>query len=1129
MRMSPKSPLAPPAAALIALLAFLALAPGAQADDFTCTKLLRYPDISSDAVVFVYAGDLWRAPLAGGQAARLTAHEGLELFPKFSPDGKWIAFTGQYDGDEQVYVIPAEGGVPKQLTYYPNPQPSAPRRGYDAQVMGWTADGRQILFRSGRGGNGVDSLTALYTVSIDGGLPEKLPMPSAGAGDIAADGQRVVYSPLFRDFRHWKRYSGGWAQHLLVYDFHSNTYPRVPTTERTDRDPMWVGQEVYFLSDRDGTLNLYRFAGGEVQQCTRHDDWDLRWASSDGRSQIVYEMGGELYRYDTATGQESRIPIHVPHDGLAARPERINAADFIESFELAPGGKRMVFTARGDLFTVPAEKGNTRNLTRTSGVHERGGVWSKDGRRIAMISDSTGEDQIWLADPLGKDPPRQISDSMTSMLHNLTWSPKGNAVSFHDADNRLWILTEPENGAGMWKPTEVVRDPNGGDLNVSWAPDGSRLAYTMEGENYYRTVWIYDLATGEHHRVTDPMFDFRSPAWDLNGDWLYMIGQCEFYPQISTIEWNFAANRMDGLFAVALRKDVENRFGPESDEADTEDEKDEEKAEDQKPEDDKAKDDKAKDDKAKEDDAKKFAVDYDGIEGRIVRLPMTSENYEGLLAADGFLYCFQAGANFYGRDSYAKTKLTAFNLEKKKSSVFAEDVTSYTISPDGKSIGYKSGESYRVAAVGEKASDDDKQISTGDMTMDRDPGEEWNEIFNEVWRRYRDYFYVKNMHGYDWNKIGAQYRSLLPYVAHRSDLTYVLTEMISELSSGHTYVDNGDYVVPKRLKSGLAGAEFALDRAVGRYKIAKIYPGQNSEEKYRSPLTEVGVDVKVGDYVLAIDGEELLGGDNPYRLLRGKAKRTVTWRVASKSDGSDAREITYRPIENEANLRYLDFTLRAAKRVEEATGGRAGYLHIPDMGANGGYEFLKWYYPQLRKEGLIIDDRNNGGGNISSWILARLNQRMLGTRFGSMRDTPTTYPSFACNAHLVCLINETSASDGDIFPYYFRENKLGPIIGKRSWGGVVGITSLGPLTDGGTVYVPLSATNDKTGQYVIEGHGVDPDIEIWQNPLDQAAGIDDQLERGIIEIMKKIEAEPRTLPKRPADPVKSQDKPALAP
>lgn len=1130
----------------------------------TGTKLLRYPDIYGDSVVFVYAGDLWRASLEGGDAVRLTAHAGLELFPKFSPDGQWIAFTGQYDGDEQVYVIPATGGIPKRLTYYPNAGPNPPRRGYDAQVMGWTPDGSAVLFRSGRDSNGVDRLTALYTVSLNGGLPEKLPMPVAGAGDLDQTGKKVLYSPLFRDFRHWKRYSGGWAQYLLIYDFDENSYTKVPTTERTDRDPMWVGDTVYFVSDRDGTLNLYRqTAKGTIEQCTRHGDWDVRWASSDGKSKIVYELAGELRWFDTATDEEQSIAIHVPHDGLAMRPARLDVSKNIESFELAPGGKRALFTARGDIFTVPAEKGNVRNLTKSSRAHDRGAVWSKDGKQIAFISDETGEDQVWLCDGLGKQAKTQITDSMTSMLGDLQWSPAGDALSVKDAKDRLWILSKPADGEGpLWKATEVVRETNGGDLQTSWSPNGKYLAYTLDTPVNYRSVWVYEIANGQSYQVTDPLFDHYSPAWDPNGDWLYVLGQREFFPQISTIEWNFAGNRMDGVFAIALRPDVKNRFAPESDEAleteaettEAETSKPEEKAAEEKtpeeespektpeksaafdeeniptapgdePETD-AKTESETDtasDKKSEDHEEKSApkpIDFDGIMERMVRVPVTSENYDGLLAADGFLFYSAIGARFYGRESYAKPRLMVYDLGKKKESTYAENVSAYAMSPDGKKMMTQTAAAYKITDVGASAGDG-VSVATDNLFVWRTPADEWEEIFNEVWRRYRDYFYVPNMHGCDWEKIGDQYRELLPFVAHRSDLTYILTEMISELSSGHTYVDHGDSFVPERPTVGLAGATFELDRESGRYKIAKIYAGQNAEPKYRSPLTEVGVDVSVGDYVLAIEGEELLGSDNPYRLLQNK-KNAVVWKVSKTPDGENAREITYKPIDDEGNLRYLEFVLTAAQRVDEASGGKVGYIHLPNMGSDGAYEFLKWYYPQLRKEGLIIDDRSNGGGNISPWIIMRLNQKLLGTRFGSSRVTPVTYPDIANNAHMVCLISETSASDGDIFPYYFRKAGLGPLIGKRSWGGVVGITDLGPLTDGGTVYVPLMATNDENGAYIIEGHGVDPDIEVWQEPLSQVEGTDDQLERGIMEVMKKIKQQPRVLPKRPLDPVKTK-------
>lgn len=1077
------------------------------------TKLLRYPDVFENQVVFCYAGDIWKSDFDGQNVVRLTAHPGQEEFPKFSPDGNWIAFTGQYDGDDQVYVIPSQGGVPKRLTYYPTPFSAAPRRGIDAQVLGWTPDGQQVMFRSKRDSDEVDSLTNIYLVSVNGGLPERIGTPVAGAGDLSPDGVKLVYSPLFRDFRHWKRYEGGWAQYLVVYNRETKEFTKLPTTPRTDRDPMWCDGRIFFVSDRDGTMNLYKYIeeDGSVIKKTDSKDWDVRWASSDGHEQIVYELGGLLHVYNTVSGEDRELSIHVPHDGLAARPSRVYAGKNIESYDISPEGKRALFVARGDIFTVPLENGQTRNLTNSSNAHERTPSWSYDGRWIAFVSDETGEDQIYVVDQKGENPKIQLTNSLRSKLNDLCWAPDDKALSFRDALNTLWVLklkyddkTKAPEADGL---VEVARDKFGEFPYGDWSPNGQYLAYQLGESTEYSAIYIWNKETGDSKRVTDPMYHSFSPAFSTKGDWLFFVGQREFYPQFSSVEWNFAGDRFNGVFAMALRKDVKNIFVEKSDEAP------EAKIEDENKEDGKEEN---KDEASKED---KYAIDFDGIESRVVRLPIASENYCRLSAHNDFLFFVQEPEDFYGRNQNGHYILKSFDLNTLKTEVFMEDFGGYAVSNDGSKImTHKNG--YRVYDGGARAGDS-KTFDTGDLYCDSNPQEEWNEIFEEVWRRFRDYFYVKNMHGVDWNAVGDQYRSLLPYVAHRSDLTYILTEMIAELNIGHTYVEGGDYVVPERPVVGLPGATFELDREKNLYKIAKIYKGQNEEPKYRSPLTEFGVNVSEGDYVLAIDGAKLEGTDNPYRLLQNKKDKVE---LTLSKDGAEegSWKTSYNPVSDETNLRYLNFVLDRQRRVAEASDGRLGYLHIPDMGADGAYEFIKWYYPQRGKEGLVIDERNNGGGNISPWIIMRLNQKVLGTRYGRVRETPTTYPTIATNAKMVCLLNETSASDGDIFPYYFRKAGLGKLIGKRSWGGVVGISGRGPLLDGGQVSVPLNATNSETGEYVIEGYGVDPDIEVWQDPEAVLAGHDPQLERGIEELLKEMEENPAVRPQHPEDPVKDK-------
>ena len=1073
---------------------------------FAQTKLLRFPDIYTDTVVFCYGGDLWKAPAEGGIAVRLTAHPGQELFPKFSPNGKWIAFTGQYDGDEQVYVIPSEGGIPRRLTYYPAHGPLAPRWGYDNQVYGWTPDGEKVLFRSLRDANEGSVLTALYTVSIEGGMPEKLPMPTSGAGDFSSDGKQIAYSPLFRDFRTWKRYEGGWAEDLYIFDLNTHEARKIAPSKRTERDPMWIGNTIYFASDRDGTLNLYSYKvdSGECTQITHSTQWDVRWPSSDNKSRIVYELDGELQIFDVASGHYRRISITVPDDGLAMRPSHYSAEKNIEDFEISPKGERALFVARGDIFTAPIEKGPVRNLTNSSNAHDKWARWSSDGKKIAFISDLTGEDQVYMIDQDGTGKPEQLTSEFKAMLYSPEWAPDGKRLALSDKDGKLYVLTVADK-----KVVPIADDEYGMIDDYAWSANGGHLAFSMADSNYYRSIYIWSVADGKLNRVTGTYFNEHDPVWDTEGNYLYYLSERQFAPQISTVEWNFATNSQTNIFALALRKDVKHPFPPESDEVTIGKKKDEEKD---------------KKDKKEEKKKEYIKIDFDGLAERVTSVPIESNNIDKFSVTKDNLIYMTSGAEFYGRDSYEKSNLHVFSLEKRKDAVLVKDISKFALSNDGNKVLVQQEKTYNLYDIKpdvKEEAKDKKTVSTKELMVDRVPAQEWEEIFNEVWRRYRDFFYVKNMNGYDWKAIGNQYRTLLKYVAHRSDLNYVIGEMISELNSGHCYIAGGDFEIPERPKVGLPGARFELDKKAGHYRISKIFKGENEEEKYHAPLMEVGVDAKVGDYVLAVDGEEFKGNDNPYRLLQHKTD-PVTLALNSKPTLKGARKVTYKPITSEANLLYLEWVNKNREKVASMTDGRVGYLHIPDMGPDGIYEFIKWFYPQIRKEGLIVDVRSNGGGNVSQWIIERLDTRLLGTRFDYASDMPETYPYTVFYGHKVCLISETSASDGDIFPYYFRKSGLGPLIGKRTWGGVIGITDHGPLLDGGQVFVPQNSTNDENGKWIIEGHGVDPDIEVENDPKSVLEGRDPQLERGVQEVLKMMVEEPMKLPSRPADPVKTE-------
>jgi tricorn protease len=1062
------------------------------------TKLLRFPDIHGDRVVFTYAGDLWTATTSGGVAARLTAHPGVETYAKFSPDGRWIAFTGQYDGDEQVYVVSAGGGEPRQLTFYPSRGPLAPRWGYDNQVMGWTRDNR-IVFRGLR-----DSWTLpvakLYTVSPDGGPAEPMPMPEAGSGDLSGDGTKIVYSPRSRDFRPEKRYGGGQANTLYIYDLKTADAVKISDGPRASRDAMWIGDKIYYNSDRDGKFNLWSYDPGtkKTVQVTTNRDWDIRWPSSDNQGRIVYERDGDLEVLDINSKKSNKLTISVPDDGVYKRRRQAFVGNQIASYSLSPKGERALFAARGDIFTAPVEKGGVRNLTKSSDANDKFPEWSPDGRWIAFMSDKSGEDEVWVAPQDGSTPPQQVSMNGKGQRYAPTWSPDSKKIAFSDKDGKVYVLN-----VATKELKEVADARNGLVFDYTWSPKGNFLAFSMQNPSGLSSVHIWSSTDNKVYRVTPMMFDANQPAWDAGGNYLYFLSAREFAPQISNSEFNYATNRMEQIYALALRKDVKNPFPYESDEA-------------------AITEDKPAGDTAKPAE-KPEIVDFDGIEARVAKVPgIGADNYGGLSVNKGNLIYVVQAPFYYGRQAESQSSLRIYSLKDRKETTLLSPAFGYALSADGsKLISASTGGTYNVLDASPTGERTRKTVATSGLVTEIDPAKEWNQIFNEVWRQYRDWFYAANMHGYDWAAIREEYRKWLPYVGHRSDLNYVLSEMQSELAVQHAYIEGGDFNLPPRVRVALPGARFEADRSAGRYRISKIFGGENEEDIYRSPLTEVGVDAKVGDYVLAINGEDVKTDRDIYSYLRGKADSTVTLLVNSTPTTQGARSVTFRPITSESDLIYLDWIEANRRRVSQLTDGRVGYIHIPDMGAAGIREFIKWYYPQLDKEGLVVDVRANGGGNVSRMLIERLRRKVLGYNYNRYSEEPGTYPDGAFRGPMVAILNENSASDGDIFPYMFREAGLGPLVGKRSWGGVVGISNRGTLIDGGQVSVPQSALTNAKGEYIIEGYGVDPDIEVENDPKSVLAGRDPQLERAVAEVMKKLTA-PVRMPKRPADPLKNK-------
>jgi tricorn protease len=956
---------------------------------------------------------------------------------------------------------------------------------------------------------------------MNGGAATALPMPVSGAGHFSPDGKKIVYSPLWRDFRSEKRYQGGWANDLYIFDLTHPKLLQVTNDPRTDRDPMWIGDAIYFNSDRTGVFNLFRYdiATRQTKQLTHYQDWDVRWPSADADGQIVYESDGALHIYDTRDDEDRALSIVVPADGTTTHPQTVNAADNIESLALSPGGERVGIVARGDVFSVPVEHGITRNLTRSSSAHDREIAWSTDGKRLAYVSDRSGEEEIYVQTQDGNDPPVRVTSGSSSRLYAPRWSRDDKRIAFSDNTGRLYVIELTTKRRVM-----VARDPGELTQDYRWSPDGRFLSYSLEEPNGFSGVFIWSAADGKSRRVTPPFFNAHSPAWAPNGELLYFLSEREYQPLLSTIEFDFATDRQTGIFAVTLRKDVKNPFGIRDDEP-GDDKNDADKNADGDGNIDKGTGNGKRQRKTKGSVKSPIKIEFEGIEQRVIRVPLEADNLTNLEAGDESLLYQRSGPPYYGRDSGVKAGVMAYSIKDREAKPVAEDVTAWAATADGKHVlvqlASKEIKYFEVGTASKGLSEDAKSVSLAGLTTTRIPAAEWREIFAEVWRRYRDYFYVENMHGYDWQKLREKYQPLLDFVGSRADLNYVIAEMISELTVQHAYIEGGDLGLPKRPFVALPGARFELDAKSGRYRIAKIFAGQNEEERYRSPLTEVGVDAHVGDYVLAINGRELKAGTDPYELLQAAPNQPVEWRVSAAADGRAARTVRYQPLSSESGLLYLAWVTENRARVERMSQGRLGYIHIPDMGEAGIREFIKWWYPQVRKEGLVVDVRDNEGGNISELLIERLARTLHGTSFARNHETAETYPRVVQPGPKVALINEDTASDGDIFAYAFRQWKIGALIGKRTWGGAVGITDHGPLLDGGTVFVPEFGTADENGRWIIEGHGVDPDIVVEQDPLEVLNGHDPQLERGVQELMKRLPATPAGLPQRAAPPVKT--------
>ncbi len=1057
-------------------------------------RLFRFPDVHGDKIVFTYAGDLWLGSTSGGPARKLTNSEGIEFFARFSPDGKWIAFTGQYDGNRDVYVMPAEGGVPKRLTFYPDAAHLPDRMGYDDLVFDWTPDGEKILFRSQR-----ESFNAwlgrLYLIDKKGGYPEPLPFPYAGFACYSPDGKKLALNRIFRDFRTWKHYKGGQQQDIYIWDFTTNTSTKITDYEGMDHIPMWYGNRIYFVSDRSGRANIfcYDLDTRETRQITFHDEYDVNWpALGDGK--IVYENGGFIYLLDLSTEKTHKVPLTVKDDRVLTRPHFKKVDKYITEIAVAPGGKRGLIVARGEVFTVPQKNGNTRNLTQTSGAHERGVNWSPDGKWISFISDKSGEDEIYLIPQDGKGETIQLTRNSQGYRFMPVWSPDGKKLAFADKNLKLYIVdvethtTTFVDSARRWE----IRHYN-------WSPDSRWLVYAKPEDNGFNSLYLYSLNAQKSYKITTDFTDDYNPVFGPDGKYLFFISERDYNPMLGNYEMSYVYQSQDRIYVMSLQANQPSPFAPESDEVEVKSEENQNNG---------------KNSDGKKEKGVRVKVDFPGIAERVVALPIKPGNYSNLKVAGKRLFYASLPIRGLNGPVSGKTELKYYDLDKKKEATFMSGVSFYDISPDGKYLIYKHQNTVGIVQTTDAShKPGDGKIDLSGLEMYLNPMEEWQQIFQETWRLERDYFYVPNMVGVDWPAVRKMYAKLIPAVSHRFDLNYILGEMVAELHTSHAYVGGGDMPKPREIPVALLGARLTPDRKANRYRISKILKGENWIPNRRSPLTEPGIQVKEGDYLIAIDGQDVTLEINPYRLLQNKADQIVTISVNSKPTTKGAREYQIKPVKSEFDLNYLTWVEHNRKYVEEKTNGQVGYVHIPDMGANGLNQFVKMYYAQLGKKAIIIDVRFNGGGFVSQMILERLRRIVAGLGKARNQKVLETYPDAAYNGHLVCLANEYSASDGDIFPYFFKYYKLGPLVGKRTWGGVIGIRGYNRLVDGGYITRPEFATLSKDAQWIIEGHGVEPDIEVDNRLEDLVAGRDPQLDKAIELTLKMIQEDPREMPK----------------
>src|SRR5688572_22786589 len=1093
-------------------------------DDKSGTRLLRHPAVSRDLIAFAHGADLWTVPRAGGQARRLTATPEVETDPKFSPDGSLIAFTRTIGGNTDVYIVPSAGGEPRRLTFHP---------GLD-RPTGWSPDGRRVLVASNRASPPHASYLRIYSMPVEGGFAEALPLPRAYTGTYSPDGRRLAYEEIstpfiagWADASEWRHYRGGRTHPIRIINLADHSVEKLPWQNSNDSDPMWVGNTVYFLSDRNFTTNLfaYRTDSRELTQLTRHDDFDIKNASA-GAGAIVYEQGGYVHLLDIATGRSNRVEIQVVGDFPWARPQFKRVASMIREYALSPTGVRVAFAGRGDIFTVPVDRGDYRNLTRSSGAHDRSPVWSPDGAQLAWLSDASGEYQLMIGDQAGMSSPRAIALPGRAFYSDLSWSPSGRLLLVRDNFLNLYTLD-----VGSGRATKIdsdLFDTPGRQFDAVWSPDSRWIAYTKSLESHLRAIFVHSLESGRSFQLSDGLADAVSPAFDQGGKYLYFLASTDFGPRTGWLEMSQLDRPVRrAIYLAVLSANEPSPFLPEPG-----DEPTPRSAQAPRIVPDSARPAGQPAPRAARPDsaagatpaqgapaaaagAASVRIDTTGIRQRILSLPVPSADYSTVVAGP-------AGTVFYlesvpaSAGTPASQRLQRYQVRERTPATFLEGINGFTLSGDRKKLLYRAGGGgnvrWGVIGTDRPGRVGDGPVDVAQLETRVDPRVEWAEIFRESWRTQRDFFYDEKLHGANWDAVFTKYSAFLPHVSHRSDLGYLIAQTGGELTVGHSYLTgSGDVPADPPVSVGLLGADFTVEN--GRYRISKIFTGENWNPELRAPLSAPGIRVSEGDYLLEVNGQPLAPPTSVYQLFEGTAGRQTVIRINNRPSMEGSRVVTVVPIGSEDGLRSRAWIEDNRRRVDQLSGGRLGYVWLPNTGQPGYTSFVRYFYSQQDKDGVIIDERYNQGGMVADFIVSELDRRPMGY-FAMRGGKPWTSPAAGVFGPKVMLINESAGSGGDALPYMFRQRQLGPLVGTRTWGGLVGTLGVPPTIDGGGITAPSLAFFDLQGRWSVENEGVAPDIEVEYSPAEVMQGRDPQLERAVQEALKLLGQAPfRTVPR----------------